>query len=282
MSERALEEIAVLSAIYCGAGQFEWTQRSDTEGNIFHIQVPVGESSGRKTVTLLFHLPAEYPSCVPGISVSCEQLTRRQCEDIKQSLLTKASALVSEPMVHELVLWLQQNAENITDVEQPSRHRGPPGRSEIHVDERVWTALLLIDHMRSKAKYIKTVEKWTWDLELTGRLFTGQLILLLLQGTRRNIKEYLHLHKSVKVDVDSAGKKCKEKMMSVLCERPLSEERKQFLLQGKCHRGMTTGCTPFRKHSSKTAGAGEAHVITMRALFRRGPRTPAVFAQSEL
>ncbi|KAL4635926.1 RWD domain-containing protein 3 isoform X2 [Arapaima gigas] len=228
MSSQALEEIAALAAIYCDAGQFVWTQRSDTEGHIFRIQIPVGESLGQKTVSLVFHLPPEYPLHEPGISVSCEQLTRKQCEDIRQRLLTQASALVPEPMVHELVLWVQQNMDIVTSVERSSGPSSTLGLSKLHGSDTTWTILLLIDHMRAKSKYIKVIEKWTQDLELTGRLFLGKLILVLLQGTRRSIKEYLHLHKSVKVDMDSAGKKCKEKMMSVLCEGPLPEEHKQL------------------------------------------------------
>ena len=49
--------------------------------------------------------------------------------------------------------------------------------------------LLHLDHMRAKAKYVKTVEKWASDLRLTGRLmFMGKIILILLQGDRNDIK----------------------------------------------------------------------------------------------
>lgn len=49
-------------------------------------------------------------------------------------------------------------------------------------------ALLHLDHMRSKAKYIKLIEKWTSELGLMGRLFVGRPILILLQGTKESIK----------------------------------------------------------------------------------------------
>lgn len=41
------------------------------------------------------------------------------------------------------------------------------------------------------------------------------------------LKEYIHLQRKVKVDVDSSGKRCKEKMMRVLCEVPLTEDFKR-------------------------------------------------------
>ncbi|XP_041697299.2 RWD domain-containing protein 3-like [Coregonus clupeaformis] len=84
-------------------------------------------------------------------------------------------------------------------------------------------ALLLVDHMRSKTKYIKTIKKWSLELGLTRRLFFGKLILVLLQEARRNIKVYIHIQRTVKVDVDSSGKRCKEKMMRVPCETPVSD-----------------------------------------------------------
>ena len=52
--------------------------------------------------------------------------------------------------------------------------------------------------MRSKAKYIKLIEKWTAELRLTGRLFVGKPILILLQGERRSIKVRLELQYSLR------------------------------------------------------------------------------------
>uniref|UniRef100_A0A8C5F7D8 RWD domain-containing protein 3 n=1 Tax=Gadus morhua TaxID=8049 RepID=A0A8C5F7D8_GADMO len=85
-----------------------------------------------------------------------------------------------------------------------------------------WTTVLLLDHMRSRGRYVKMLERWTEQLHLTTRLLSGRWILVLLRGARRDIKEFCHLLKTVKVDVDSSGKKCKERMMKVLCERPFT------------------------------------------------------------
>ncbi|CAB1317657.1 unnamed protein product, partial [Coregonus sp. 'balchen'] len=178
-------------------------------------------TSERTLLSLLFQLPTEYPHCVPEICVSSEQLSRKQCQHIKQSLLEKASALEPEPMVHELLLWLQQNFTELTSNEQSQVKEVQEGG-----EEETWIALFLIDHMRSKTKYIKTIEKWSSELGLTGRLFLGKLILVLLQGARRSIKEYIHLQRTVKVDVDSSGKRCKEKMMRVLCETQVSDPKR--------------------------------------------------------
>lgn len=51
------------------------------------------------------------------------------------------------------------------------------------------TVLLLLDHVRAKKQYIRTVTKWVQDLDLKGAfVFQKKLILLLLQGQIENIK----------------------------------------------------------------------------------------------
>nr|XP_022316650.1 RWD domain-containing protein 3-like [Crassostrea virginica] len=71
--------------------------------------------------------------------------------------------------------------------------------------------------MRSKARYTQTIQKWAGSLSLKGSLlFVGKLIFIVLQGHSSNIKEYIKLQRSSNVDVDSRGKKCKERMMSIL------------------------------------------------------------------
>ncbi|KAJ8270323.1 hypothetical protein GJAV_G00113000 [Gymnothorax javanicus] len=226
MSDAALEEISVLSAIYCGKDEFDLLEHGSNEKElVFQIQVAVETERGKIKLRLVFSLPPEYPHCLPDVSVTSQQLTRTQCQLVRQGLLEKAVEFCSEPMVHKLLLWLQQNLAGIAGIEQ---RLGAVVDPTTATDRELWMALLLLDHMRAKTKYRKLIEKWTSELELTGRLFTGPLILIILQGAKRNIKEYLHLQKTVKVDVDTAGKKCKEKMMRILCEVPLPEDFKEM------------------------------------------------------
>ncbi|NWW89003.1 RWDD3 protein, partial [Rhynochetos jubatus] len=201
----------------------------ETHGITFRIQISVKELLDTDVLLkLLFHLPVNYPSTVPDISVNSDQLTRAQCMDVKDKLLEQAKQHVSEPMVHDLILWIQQHLkcvikQSATVCKENTFSKGSS------TEDGIWMLLLHLDHMRAKAKYIKTVEKWTSDLRLTGRLmFMGKIILILLQGDRSNIKEYLILQKTSKVDVNSSGKKCKEKMISVLCETKVQAEHKRF------------------------------------------------------
>ncbi|XP_030428077.1 RWD domain-containing protein 3 isoform X3 [Gopherus evgoodei] len=203
----------------------------ETDGITLRIQTSVkGLLDSDILLKLSFHLPISYPSSLPNISINSEQLTRAQCKDVKERLLEQAKRHLSEPMVHELVLWIQQNIKHIIGQSETSVCNEKCTLSRcISTEDGIWTILLHLDHMRAKTKYVKTVEKWTSDLRLTGRLmFMGKIILILLQGDRISIKEYLILQKTSKVDVDSSGKKCKEKMISVLCETKVQSEHKRF------------------------------------------------------
>ncbi|XP_017347245.1 RWD domain-containing protein 3 [Ictalurus punctatus] len=225
MSEEALDEMSVLSAIFCGKDEFKLIEESAQTGLVYSICTAIDTDSGRKTLNLTFHLPPLYPHIPPDISVTSSDFSRNHCHELKRAMLSEAHTLPPEPMVHHLVTWLQHHFTGL--ITTPNI----PGDCSNTADskaEDTWMALLHLDHMRSKAKYIKLIEKWTSELGLMGRLFVGRPILILLQGTKESIKEYIHLQRTVKVDVDSSGKRCKEKMMRVLCEVPLTEDFKRI------------------------------------------------------
>ncbi|XP_070763575.1 RWD domain-containing protein 3 isoform X2 [Enoplosus armatus] len=211
MSEAAVEEVSVLSSIYCGEGEFHLLQQSAQDGIVVQINSTVGGERGLD-VSLLFHLHPRYPSRPPDISVSSTALSRTRCRDIRQKLLDQAAALPPEPMVHRLVEWLQMTEECREGEEEEEEE------VKEREKEEEWTAVLSLDHIRSRNRYIGLLERWTQQLQLTGILLLGRSILVILQGARPNIKEFCCLLKTVKVDVDSSGKKCKERMMKVLIE----------------------------------------------------------------
>ncbi|XP_059913937.1 RWD domain-containing protein 3 isoform X1 [Gadus macrocephalus] len=214
MSESTLEEAAVLSAIYCGDGEYQLIQVSADGGVVVEIKTCVGDVR-RVELSLSFSLPPQYPLCPPDISVTSPVLSREQCQDVRRKLLEQAAALPAEPMVHQLVCWLQQSGAVTSEGGEEAARVEDAGGEE-------WTTVLLLDHMRSRGRYVKMLERWTVQLHLTTRLLSGRWILVLLRGARTDIKEFCHLLKTVKVDVDSSGKKCKERMMKVLCERPFT------------------------------------------------------------
>ncbi|KAM5293880.1 RWD domain-containing protein 3 isoform 2-T2 [Glossophaga mutica] len=230
MAGPAEEELGALAAIFCGPGEWQVLSRSETDGAVFRILTEAEGPTEDAAVPLelVFHLPAGYPSCAPGISVNSERLTRAQCAAVREKLLERAQGLPSEPMVHQLVLWVQQHLRRILAPTGPGA--GPhPSAASAPGDEGLWMALLRLDHMRARTRYVKAVRQWASDLGLTGRLmFLGKAILLVLQGRRGAIKEYLVLQRTCRVDVDASGKKCREKMLSVLFESRVQPEHARF------------------------------------------------------
>uniref|UniRef100_A0A3P9QFF4 RWD domain-containing protein 3 n=1 Tax=Poecilia reticulata TaxID=8081 RepID=A0A3P9QFF4_POERE len=191
MSDAAIEEVSVLSSIYCRDGEFQ-------------ILNCTGGRGGTLNVSAVFHLHPSYPSCPPHISISTTSLSKIQCHNIRQKLMTRAAELPLEPMLLQLVEYLQVKM-----------YCG-------HSRNQEWTAVLLLDHIRSRNRYIRLLERWSQQLQLTCRLLLGPNPLIILLGERPNIKEFCHRLRTVKVDVDSSGKKCKERMMKVLAETPCS------------------------------------------------------------
>ncbi|XP_006882486.1 PREDICTED: RWD domain-containing protein 3 isoform X2 [Elephantulus edwardii] len=173
MADPVQEELLALSAIFCGQDEWEVLSRSETDGTVVRIHTKAeGPAAVDVPLELVFHLPVTYPLCLPGVSVNSEHLTRAQSLMVKEKLLEQAQNLLSEPMVHELVLWVQQNLRHI--VNEPGTGRANEKcalpASSTTVDEGLWMTLLHLDHMRAKAKYVRTIEKWVSDLRITGRL----------------------------------------------------------------------------------------------------------------
>ncbi|XP_071606883.1 RWD domain-containing protein 3 isoform X1 [Heliangelus exortis] len=230
VQHHSLSGLKEVSGQICKCCMSVQIQSVETHGVTFRIQISVKEVLDTDVLLkLLFHLPVSYPSTLPDISVNSDQLTRAQCMDVKDKLLEQAKKHLSETMVYDLILWIQQHLQYVIKQSATVCNEKTALSKQASTEDGTWMLLLHLDHMRAKAKYAKTVEKWASDLRLTGRLmFMGKIILILLQGDKNNIKEYLILQKTSKVDVDSSGKKCKEKMISVLCETNVQSQHKRF------------------------------------------------------
>ena len=82
-----------------------------------------------------------------------------------------------------------------------------------------FVSIIHLDHMRDKRNYIKTIEKWSQELEITGNIiFHGKLkVFLILLGSEDSLKSFHQQLKTQNVDIDSRGRPCKEKLSKLLC-----------------------------------------------------------------
>mmetsp|Transcript_1085 Transcript_1085/g.2453 ORF Transcript_1085/g.2453 Transcript_1085/m.2453 type:complete len:305 (-) Transcript_1085:437-1351(-) len=125
--------------------------------------------------------------------------------------------------LHEQVanMSAQGESEKSCQKTQKWKHRDGQERQAAAHFKPMTLLLLRLDHMHSRAIYCRTLSKWTSDLDLTGRIiFKDRLILILLEGEEEHVKQYLVCHRTQNVDVDSRGRKCRERMMTVALHQP--------------------------------------------------------------
>ena len=235
-SSEVPDEILALKSIFCNPGEFHFINPSCLEalrasrGPIsFKIGVKCtadqrsndATKSLEKTplssvVEITIVLPPDYPQTSPEISLSCADISRKGLSSLRNKLKQYKenihSANCDEPMIMNIVMWLQENASLFFDK--------PELDNTLNFSSSGDSILLLkLDHMRNKTRYIKTITRWIDELNLNGRLFfANHLIFILLTGETSNVREYLRRQKTCNVDVDSCRKPCKEKMINVLLQ----------------------------------------------------------------
>ena len=230
-----LDEILALNSIFCNPGEFDFINPTCLEaleasrGPIsFKISVKCtpdqwsndATKSPEKTslssiVEITIVLPLDYPQILPEISLSCADMSKKGLSSLRDKLTEYVKNMHTsnrEPMIMNMTIWLQENASLFLDKPELDKTLNC-GSSDDSI------LLLKLDHMRNKTRYIKTITRWIDELNLNGRLFfANHLILILLTGETSNVREYLRRHKTCNVDVDSCGKPCKEKMINVLVQ----------------------------------------------------------------
>ncbi|XP_076352282.1 RWD domain-containing protein 3-like isoform X2 [Tachypleus tridentatus] len=213
------EEIDTLQAIYSRDGELEILFQDETTC-VISLKINLNSenlykhSSNKhgKKFTITLELPEGYPHVVPNISVDCNLFTRQTQTRLLADIRSYALTLLGSPMVMDLVLWLQENGLCYVSEEKDV--------TLSQESEETWTTLLSLDHMRSKTKYVKTLKYWAGELGLLNVIiFYRRWIFLLLQGKQKLVKEFVTRLRTVRVDVDSAGQSCKERMLTVLYER---------------------------------------------------------------
>ncbi|XP_013409101.1 RWD domain-containing protein 3 isoform X2 [Lingula anatina] len=181
----------------------------------------------------IFTMKPTYPNSIPDINLKSANLNQEEIEKLTFDLVQFANTLVGEVMVMEIVQWLQQNAVRYSSrvfkteekpYEEPEDQDNKPQKCTAKLETLVENVtspdtqhlsarakdncedigkeiiVLQLDHMRSKAKYVKTICKWTEQLGLVGRLiFQGKNILIILEGTSANIRFFKFSSPRIKV-----------------------------------------------------------------------------------
>ncbi|XP_035229946.1 RWD domain-containing protein 3-like [Stegodyphus dumicola] len=162
---------------------------------------------------ITFKISEAYPHIPPQISLAASDLLNAEKSTIEEEIRNYAAKIVGSPMIMDLVIKLQQILEEKKMKENLKCKTLMPRTQEF------FFVVILIDHMRNKNKYSKLLTSWVSELDLHGALiFCQRWIFLILQNSKKNIKEFITRLRTVPIDVDSSGKPCKEKMCKILYE----------------------------------------------------------------
>ncbi|KAK3744870.1 hypothetical protein RRG08_050808 [Elysia crispata] len=245
-NEEQVLEVAALKSIYCKEGEITDVQDKDTWKIWIHLQVtqPLREDDECTETCIIcngslhFSLPCDYPQVsAPVVKVMCSSLDTNVIESITRGVSQRANELQGEMMLLDLACLAKELLEkelahsmNTSRRDYVKERNHNSSRFEDNCKKtlqaqasneksycrpnsaNIVTALLHLDHMRSKSSYCKLIKKWAVELSLVGRLiFCQRLILILLQGDSKNVKEYIVRNRTTNVDVDSRGRSSPEK-----------------------------------------------------------------------
>ena len=98
-------------------------------------------------------------------------------------------------------------------------------RIHIHIHVTTYTPTNTRKHIHMNVyiytrRYLKTICTWTFELGLCGCvILCGRVIMIVLGGDRQDILQYLRLHRTTNVDVDSNGRRyvCVDRSFVCMC-----------------------------------------------------------------
>lgn len=244
--------------------QLEGSDNPPYEADLISLTVNLRIENYDKPIVLAvtYQLPHFYPQESPTVTLLSEDLIREGLSDLEEQAAAFAETLKPEPCLFSVVEWIKDILPEVIashpsylKARTPSTQQASTTKLKTQEHEENSTPLLKahtvsktldtstannticivkLDHMRNEQRYFKTLRTWSRELNIQGKVLSAgtHFIFVVLSGSREDVGEFLHRWKTQHVDVDSRGKPCKEKMMSVLCRQdtPLAAMRRQVLV----------------------------------------------------
>ena len=222
---------------------------------VVRLTVPGVTLEQEATVSVTFKLGASYPVESPLISLSSDRFAKGTLLDMERRVVAYSQTLAPEPCLYFVLEWLKDSItemvtsnpscllqcpgtyKGMSDVAKKTSHSQgslvsqstnsavKPAKSKTHSKHHAQQSICIvrIDHMRNEPKYFKTLRSWAGELETSGRVINAgrRAIYIILVGSNSKLSEFLRRWRTQSVDVDSQGKPCKEKLISILCQQCL-------------------------------------------------------------
>ncbi|XP_055924213.1 RWD domain-containing protein 3-like isoform X1 [Argiope bruennichi] len=210
-----LDELECLKASYDAR---EFTHFISSQCHILKFNLP-------EDICLTFEIPEQYPQVIPQISLASTKLLKAERISIEKEIRDHAEELIGSPMIMDLVIKFREIFEKHFIKYELSQDKALECEDD-------YTAVILIDHIRQRNRYLKALRTWASELNIVGILiFCQKWIFLIIQGSKKNVKDYIIHHRTICIDVDSSGKPCKEKMSKILFEGDSPKSFSSFLVE---------------------------------------------------
>ncbi|KAL5486978.1 hypothetical protein EMCRGX_G019526 [Ephydatia muelleri] len=103
----------------------------------------------------------------------------------------------------------------------------PPQPNQLTSAQESSICVVHLDHIRSETKYFKTLKSWSRELSIRVRVISAGIhfIYVILAGCSDNLHELLRRWRTSLIDVDTSGRPCKERLMSILCHLRMDDNQ---------------------------------------------------------
>lgn len=198
------DEIELISAMYQSK---EFQLEESSSGNKKLVLNILGEKKHK----LLFScsISNQYPDQIPMVCILEPQLTKKDMKCLQSHLHSylQQQNCIGQPMLLCLFDWVKEHIHDYYKFD----------KIEIGFTDDDYTYIVKLDHIRSRSRYIKYLKGFSKEFSVVCLLaFIQRNTFLLLRGADVSVKQFLLQQKSQKVDIDSSGQPCKEKMLTTL------------------------------------------------------------------
>ena len=180
------------------------------------VQVNIKTLSFDSFLTCTFKLPEKYPA-VAGVAVTCRVAGLAEVPAARLAAQKAANTVLLNHIHGEIIFAVTSAAECACEAalaeglaseakENPelASAGGRPPIAECRATR--------VHHMHDQRGYTKYLQNWADEFGIWGGLLTwGRCILLVTGGSSEAVSDFFQQYRTNAVDVDSKGRKCKEK-----------------------------------------------------------------------
>ena len=187
------------------------------------LRVDVGNG-----VLLTATIPDGYPKAAPHVAIGAgawpgDRASHEAALDALGAMAAER-AQEGEPCLVELCMRVQELADDAAEAARADAGRGSDSQ---HVAADVWFAVVMLDHMNDRARYTRHISDMAGGLDachvlmLAGAARPNGAVkaFVVVVGTDADLTRFVSELRTQMVDVNKAGKPCKERMATVLARR---------------------------------------------------------------